>query len=82
MLQLLKKYRASSTALVSAQAEAREAAARADAAADEARALRDKLADVSARLASAEAGHALGQNEAGRRLELRNKVKPDTTFGI
>ncbi|XP_013184101.2 unconventional myosin-XVIIIa isoform X2 [Amyelois transitella] len=71
--ELLKKYRASTSALCAAQAEAREASARADAAADEARSARDKLAELAARLASAEAGHSQGQHEAERRLELRNK---------
>ncbi|CAH1641017.1 unnamed protein product [Spodoptera littoralis] len=71
--ELLKKYRSSTSALVGAQSEAREACARADAAADEARAARDKLADLTARLASAEAGHSHGHAEAERRLELRNK---------
>ncbi|GBP00607.1 Unconventional myosin-XVIIIa [Eumeta japonica] len=71
--ELLKKYRASTQALCAAQTEAREAAAKADAAAEETRALRDKLAELSARLAHAEAGHSHGQHEAERRLELKNK---------
>ncbi|XP_050552815.1 unconventional myosin-XVIIIa isoform X2 [Spodoptera frugiperda] len=71
--ELLKKYRSSTSALVAAQSEAREACARADAAAEEARAARDKLAELTARLATAEAGHSHGHAEAERRLELRNK---------
>ncbi|XP_053617561.1 unconventional myosin-XVIIIa isoform X2 [Plodia interpunctella] len=71
--ELLKKYRASTSALCAAQAEARDASARADVAADEARAARDKLAELATRLAHAEAGHSQGQHEAERRLELRNK---------
>ncbi|XP_075983921.1 myosin heavy chain-like isoform X2 [Anticarsia gemmatalis] len=71
--ELLKKYRSSTSALCAAQSEAREASARADAAAEEARAARDKLAELSARLASAEAGHSHGHAEAERRLELKNK---------
>ncbi|XP_026727351.1 unconventional myosin-XVIIIa isoform X2 [Trichoplusia ni] len=71
--ELLKKYRSSTSALVAAQSEAREACARADAAGEEARAARDKLAELAARLAQAEAGQSQGQHEAERRLELRNK---------
>ncbi|CAH0696628.1 unnamed protein product [Spodoptera exigua] len=71
--ELLKKYRSSTSALCAAQAEAREACARADAAAEEARLARDKVNDLAARLASAEAGHSHGHAEAERRLELRNK---------
>ncbi|XP_049879362.1 unconventional myosin-XVIIIa isoform X2 [Pectinophora gossypiella] len=71
--ELLKKYRASTSALCAAQVEAREAASKADAALEEARAAKDKLAEISARLAHAEAGHSHGQAEAERRLELRNK---------
>ncbi|KAJ8712778.1 hypothetical protein PYW08_008082 [Mythimna loreyi] len=71
--ELLKKYRSSTSALCQAQTEAREASARADSAAEEARAARDKLAELSAKLAHAEAGHSHGHLEAERRLELRNK---------
>ncbi|XP_026333803.1 unconventional myosin-XVIIIa isoform X2 [Hyposmocoma kahamanoa] len=71
--ELLKKYRASTSSLCAAQAEAREAASRADAALEEARAAKDKLAELTARLAHAEAGHSQGHAEAERRLELRNK---------
>ncbi|KAJ2940224.1 hypothetical protein O0L34_g11792 [Tuta absoluta] len=71
--ELLKKYRASTSALCAAQTEARDAAARADQAAEEARAAREKLQEMSTRLAHAEAGHSHGQAEAERRLELRNK---------
>lgn len=73
-LQLLKKYRASTSSLCAAQAEAREVASRADAALEEARSAKDKLAELTARLAHAEAGHSQGHAEAERRLELRNKV--------
>lgn len=72
--QLLKKYRASTSSLCAAQAEAREAASRADAALEEARSAKDKLTELTARLAHAEAGHSQGHAEAERRLELRNKV--------
>uniref|UniRef100_A0A2A4IY82 Myosin tail domain-containing protein n=1 Tax=Heliothis virescens TaxID=7102 RepID=A0A2A4IY82_HELVI len=71
--ELLKKYRSSTSALCAAQSETREACARADAAAEEARAARDKLAELTAKLAHAEAGHSHGHMEAERRLELRNK---------
>lgn len=73
-LQLLKKYRTSTSALCSAQAEARDASSRADAAGEEARQAREKLTELSAKLAHAEAGHSHTQHEAERRLELRNKV--------
>lgn len=75
LLQLLKKYRSSANALCAAQAEAREASARAEAAAEEARQARDRLAELAARLTAAEAGHTMGQHEAERRLEMRNKVR-------
>ncbi|KAG7303349.1 hypothetical protein JYU34_011839 [Plutella xylostella] len=71
--ELLKKYRASTASLCAAQAEARDIGAKADAVAEEARQLREKLAEVSSRLAQAEAGHSHGQAEAERRLEMRNK---------
>ncbi|KAI8442030.1 hypothetical protein MSG28_005677 [Choristoneura fumiferana] len=73
MYQLLKKYRTSTSALCAAQAETREAAAKAEAAAEEARAAREKLAELTSRLASAEAGHSHTQHEAERRLLLKNK---------
>lgn len=78
-LQLLKKYRASTSALCAAQSEAREAECRAEAAAEEARQSKERLAELSARLAHAEAGHSHEHHEAERRLELRNKVPPATT---
>ncbi|XP_061382469.1 unconventional myosin-XVIIIa isoform X3 [Danaus plexippus] len=71
--ELLKKYRASTSALCAAQAAAREAESRAEAAAEEARQAREKLTEMTTRLAHAEAGHTHEQHEAGRRLELRNK---------
>ncbi|XP_072934275.1 unconventional myosin-XVIIIa [Epargyreus clarus] len=71
--ELLKKYRASTSALCAAQVAAREAAARADAGAEEARAARERLAELAARLAAAEAGHHHEQHEAERRLDMRNK---------
>ncbi|CAH0402673.1 unnamed protein product [Chilo suppressalis] len=71
--ELLKKYRASTNALCAAQAECREACARAEAAAEEARQARERLADLAARLASAEAGHTHTHHEAERRLDTRNK---------
>nr|XP_026488065.1 unconventional myosin-XVIIIa [Vanessa tameamea] len=71
--ELLKKYRASTSSLCAAQAEAREADSRAEAAAEEARQARERLAEISARLAHAEAGHSHEHHEAERRLELRNK---------
>ncbi|XP_041972232.1 unconventional myosin-XVIIIa isoform X2 [Aricia agestis] len=71
--ELLKKYRTCTSALCAAQSEAREAEARAEAAAEEARAAKERLAELSARLASAEAGHDHEHHEAERRLELRNK---------
>ncbi|KAL0867890.1 hypothetical protein ABMA27_008575 [Loxostege sticticalis] len=71
--ELLKKYRSSANALCAAQAEAREASARAEAAGEEARQARDRLAELAARLTAAEAGHTMGQHEAERRLEMRNK---------
>ncbi|XP_073948131.1 myosin heavy chain-like isoform X2 [Choristoneura fumiferana] len=71
--ELLKKYRTSTSALCAAQAETREAAAKAEAAAEEARAAREKLAELTSRLASAEAGHSHTQHEAERRLLLKNK---------
>ncbi|XP_048482248.1 unconventional myosin-XVIIIa isoform X3 [Plutella xylostella] len=71
--ELLKKYRASTASLCAAQAEARDIGAKADAVAEEARQLREKLAEVTSRLAQAEAGHSHGQAEAERRLEMRNK---------
>ncbi|CAH2052409.1 unnamed protein product, partial [Iphiclides podalirius] len=71
--ELLKKYRSSTSALCAAQAEAREAVARADAAAEEARLARERLAELAQRLAHAEAGHSHTHSEAERRLEMRNK---------
>lgn len=75
---MLKKYRASTSALCAAQSEAREAECRAEAAAEEARQAKERLAELSARLAHAEAGHSHEHHEAERRLELRNKVPPAT----
>ncbi|XP_045770484.1 unconventional myosin-XVIIIa isoform X3 [Maniola jurtina] len=71
--ELLKKYRASTSALCAAQNEAREAECRAEAAAEEARQAKERLAELSARLAHAEAGHSHEHHETERRLELRNK---------
>ncbi|XP_013167618.1 PREDICTED: unconventional myosin-XVIIIa isoform X3 [Papilio xuthus] len=71
--ELLKKYRSSTSALCAAQAEAREAVSRAEAAAEEARQAKERLAEVTQRLAHAEAGHTHGHSEAERRLEMRNK---------
>ncbi|CAK1590135.1 unnamed protein product [Parnassius mnemosyne] len=71
--ELLKKYRSCSSALLAAQAEAREAAARGDAAAEDARQAKERLAELAQRLAHAEAGHSHSHGEAERRLELRNK---------
>ncbi|XP_063833310.1 unconventional myosin-XVIIIa-like [Ostrinia nubilalis] len=71
--ELLKKYRSSANALCAAQAEAREASARAEAASEEARQAKERLNELTARLTAAEAGHTLGQHEAERRLEMRNK---------
>ncbi|XP_052739018.1 unconventional myosin-XVIIIa isoform X2 [Bicyclus anynana] len=71
--ELLKKYRASTSALCATQSEAREAECRAEAAAEEARQSKERLAELSARLAHAEAGHSHEHHETERRLELRNK---------
>ncbi|KAL4703507.1 hypothetical protein ACJJTC_018091 [Scirpophaga incertulas] len=71
--ELLKKYRTSANALCAAQAEAREASERAEVAMEETRATKERLAEVTARLAQAEAGHTLGHTEAERRLDMRNK---------
>ncbi|CAK1541732.1 unnamed protein product [Leptosia nina] len=71
--ELLKKYRASTSALCSAQAEAREAEAKAEAASEEARAAKERANELATRLAAAEAGHTQGHHETERRLELRNK---------
>ncbi|XP_069357170.1 unconventional myosin-XVIIIa isoform X4 [Maniola hyperantus] len=71
--ELLKKYRASTSALCATQNEAREAECRAEAATEEARQAKERLAELSARLAHAEAGHSHEHHETERRLELRNK---------
>lgn len=57
----MKKYRACVTALSEEQRAAREALARASAAEDEARTARERVAELTARLASADNATTAGQ---------------------